>query len=574
MNNSNANLILAESRLLTLSFERFIAAAWSELEGTEFIHVPHVTIMARHLQAAAKGEISRLLCNVPPECTKSSVFSIMFPAWVYTWKAEARFIFQSYNLDFTLRDAAITRRLLESNWYRSRWPHVVLEDDDNKKSFYKTTAGGYRLSTSRGSRATGEHPDFIIFEDPLSVDQASSKLELSAWRDWYAQTISSRGVSRGSVHIISQQRLHPDDPSSIALDQNRQAELEGDALPWHHIMLPMRFESDRAMRDRGYGGDWRTREGELLFPQVFTDAKVKQTERGMGPRAARAQLQQDPQHSTGQMFAVDKLIDRSIPMDSVPKMQRVVRGVDRAGTKNGGCYTASVLLGIKGEQVFILDVMRGQWAPDEVLNRIHTGAVIDANRHGATNTLTVIEQEPGSGGKESVEFAIRRLKGHRVKAMKATTNKESRAEPLANAIAFGEVYIVQASWTAEFIADLRDFPAGKYKDQVDASSLAYLALVEQTVQPPRAIMAGMTKASDLCAGGCGRPIQTDAEYCCPCCEAIAAFNDPTMQLKGHEHDQSCIQRYFIWSQDNPLPDYSESESFPMRGLGGLANWRR
>ena len=53
--------------------------------------------------------------------------------------------------------------------------------------------------------------------------------------------------------------------------------------------------------------------------------------------------------------------------------------------------------------------------------------------------------------------------------MKATTNKESRADPLANAIAFGEVFIVQASWTAEFIAELRDFPAGKYKDQVDAT---------------------------------------------------------------------------------------------------------
>jgi len=80
-----------------------------------------------------------------------------------------------------------------------------------------------------------------------------------------------------------------------------------------------------------------------------------------------------------------------------------------------------------------------------------------------------LSKNPASGGKESVEFAIRRLKAHRVKPMKATTNKESRADPLANAIAFGEVFIVQASWTAEFIAELRDFPAGKYKDQVDAT---------------------------------------------------------------------------------------------------------
>lgn len=163
------------------------------------------------------------------------------------------------------------------------------------------------------------------------------------------------------------------------------------------------------------------------------------------------------------------------------------------------------------------------------------------------------------------------------KSMKATTNKESRAEPLANAVAFGEVFIVQASWTAEFIAELRDFPAGKYKDQVDAASLAYLALVEQTVQPRKAIMARMPSEATMCKGGWHRPVEKNAEYCCPCCEAIAAFNDPTMQLKGHEHDQACIQRYFNYTQEHPLPDYSEnkrSQSFPRSGVGGLANWRR
>ena len=158
----NANLLLVESRRYSLSFERFIAGAWDQLEGTEYIPGNHVTLMARHLQAAAKGEFSRLLINLPPEMTKCSVVAILFPAWDWTWKPEARFLYQSYSLEFTLRDATNSRRLVESVWYRSHWPAVRLEDDDNRKGYYRTTAGGYRLSTTRGSRVTGEHPDFTL----------------------------------------------------------------------------------------------------------------------------------------------------------------------------------------------------------------------------------------------------------------------------------------------------------------------------------------------------------------------------------------------------------------------------
>lgn len=531
----NPNLLLAESRLLSLSFSRFIESAWKQIEETEFIPSNHVRVMADHLRATAKGEISRLLINLPPECTKSSVVAIMFPAWVWTWWPAARFLYQSYSEPFVLRDATNSRRLIETTWYRSRWPEVKLVDDDNRKSFYKTTAGGYRLSTTRGSRATGEHPDFIVFEDPLSVEQAANALDREAWRNWYSETISSRGVARSVAHIISQQRLHPDDPSSVALAQNHQAELEGDPAPWHHVCLPMRYEASRAMPDRGYGGDWRKDDGELLFPAVFDEAKVKQTERNMGQRVARAQLQQEPVHSSGRFFDVPKIAT----VDSVPaKLDYVVRGVDRAATAGGGCYTAGVLLGFKGERVFILDVSRGQWAPDEVLANMQSWCMVDEARYGGVEKCTlIVEQEPGSGGKESAENAIKRLRGHRVKAVRPTTNKEARAEPFANAIAAGEVSMLTAFWNADFLDELRAFPAGKFKDQVDAAAGAYLAGVG-TTSKPRAIMPGLN--SGLCAtDGCERPIAPGSEHCCESCYATSLFEDPTMKC---DHAAECNRR--------------------------------
>jgi len=557
-------LIQVDRRLLSESFEEFIRAAWDYLDQPAYVHGGHVSLVANHLAAAARGDIKRLLINIPPSCSKSSIVSVLLPAWVWTWQPSASFLYQTYSQNLTLRDAAACRRLIETDWYQQRWPHVEFESDDKQKGYYRTTSGGWRLSTTRGGRATGEHPSFFVSDDGLSVDQAGSKLEREEWKRWYRETVSTRGIARDVTHIIAQQRLHPDDPSSVALEENRAAESAGDAIPWHHVRLPMRFDPATAMLDRGFGADWRTTEGELLYPELLDESKMKAIERALGPRASRAQLQQDPVHSAGQMFAVDKLIERTIPIESLPKMDRVVRGVDRAGTQGGGCYTAAVLLGIRGEQVFILDVMRGQWAPDEVLNRIQTGAYVDASRYGHSNALTVIEQEPGSGGKESVEFAIRRLKGLRVKAMRATTNKESRAEPLANAIAFGEVYIVQSAWTAEFIAELRDFPAGKFKDQVDAASLAYLALVEQTVAPKRAILSGLRTTSMCSTVGCARPSAEGSDYCCPCCEQIAAFNDPELTISDDEHTDECKLQFFNYRQSDGTPSNVSSDREAMR----------
>ena len=191
--------------------------------------------------------------------------SVLLPAWVWSWNPAASFLFQTYSQNLTLRDAAACRRLIESDWYSERWPHVEFEYDDNQKGYYRTTGGGWRLSTTRGGRATGEHCSFLVSDDPLSVDQASSKLEREEWKRWYRETISTRGIARDVVRIVAQQRLHPDDPSSIAIEENTAAAASGDELPGHHLVLPMRYESSLAMKDRGFSADWRTVDGELLY---------------------------------------------------------------------------------------------------------------------------------------------------------------------------------------------------------------------------------------------------------------------------------------------------------------------
>ena len=62
-----------------------------------------------------------------------------------------------------------------------------------------------------------------------------------------------------------------------------------------------------------------------------------------------------------------------------------------------------------------------------------------------SNYAVWIEQEPGSGGKESVENTIRMLRGYRAYADKVTGNKELRAEPYAAQVQGGDVRLLGLS---------------------------------------------------------------------------------------------------------------------------------
>jgi hypothetical protein len=97
----------------------------------------------------------------------------------------------------------------------------------------------------------------------------------------------------------------------------------------------------------------------------------------------------------------------------------------------------------------------------------------------------VIEQEPGSGGKESAENTALRLRrrGFRVRLDPVKGEKTLRAWPIASAFAAGIIHIVSdrpnRRWNEAFVNECIDFPQGAFKDQVDAAAGAYnrLALV-------------------------------------------------------------------------------------------------
>jgi predicted phage terminase large subunit-like protein len=158
---------------------------------------------------------------------------------------------------------------------------------------------------------------------------------------------------------------------------------------------------------------------------------------------------------------------------------RLCRYWDKAATQDDGCFTVGVLMGVDIQGRFwILDVVRGQWNSAKREMIIKQTADMDYRKYGR-DVLIRVEQEPGSGGKESAEATIKNLAGFRCQADRPTGDKIQRADPFSYQVNVGNVLIVPGEWNKVYLDELQYFPNSKYKDQTDATSGAFATLFKK-----------------------------------------------------------------------------------------------
>src|SRR5690606_31220671 len=128
----------------------FTRHAWQLLEpGRRFVPGWHLEVLCDHLEAVTRGEITRLLINVPPGAMKSLTVAVLWPAWEWgpAGRPELRTIAASYSERLSLRDNMKCRRLVASEWYRGHWGRSVrLVGDQNAKGKFENERTGFRLA--------------------------------------------------------------------------------------------------------------------------------------------------------------------------------------------------------------------------------------------------------------------------------------------------------------------------------------------------------------------------------------------------------------------------------------------
>jgi predicted phage terminase large subunit-like protein len=283
-----------EASLLSESFSDFAKAAWHVLEPRAKLAWDWpLDAICEHLEAVSYGKITHLLMNVPPGCMKSLLAGVFWPAWEWThpeWRAH-RFLGTSHKQDLAIRDNLKCRRLIQSEWYQSRWP-LKLTSDQNAKTKFENEDTGFREAMAFTSM-TGSRGDRVILDDPLSVDDALSEAELLNAKTTFLESLPTRVNNDASAIVVIMQRLHEEDTAGIILDKK---------LPYVHLMLPMRFEPERRCATTIGFRDPRKKDGELLFPSRFSEKKVQELELTLGTYAVAGQLQQRPSPRGGGLF--------------------------------------------------------------------------------------------------------------------------------------------------------------------------------------------------------------------------------------------------------------------------------
>ncbi len=442
------------------SLAEFCKQAWSVTEaGTPYEHNFHIDAICEHLEAVSRGEIKRLLINIPPRHMKSLTVSVFWPCWDWIKNPERRWMFASYAQGLSDRDSTKCRRIIQSDWYQARWP-IVLTSDQNAKRKFENTRTGFRLATSVGGMATGEGGDIIVCDDPHNVQEAASEAMLTTTEEWWNHAMSTRlNNPKTGAKVIVMQRVHERDLSGLVLSQGG----------WDHLCLPAEYDSARAKAIGPTSLGWtdpRTEDGELLWPDHIGEKEITELKTQLGSYAAAGQLQQWPAPSEGGIFKREWWRRYRLAPDFIRKIISWDTAV-KTGEENA--YTVGTVWGETTTGYYLLDLLRERLAYPELKH-----AVIDL--YGKWRPHVVIVEDKSSG-QQILQELNATTKIPVIASKMPDGDKYTRACLVAPIVEAGKVYLPEeAPWMHDFMQEVSLFPNSSFVDQVDSltQALQYL----------------------------------------------------------------------------------------------------
>lgn len=496
------------------SLSKFLRAAWRYLDPAPFKDGWVIDALAEHLEAVVDGEIKRLLINIPPRCSKSSICSVAFPAWVWAQPYDTPtsgpgvpMLFASYSHMLARRDSQRCRRLIRSPWYQQYWgDRFSIERDKDQVDRFGNTKQGERLITSVESGVTGEGGNIIVVDDPNNAREVLSEATIQTTNiDWWDGAMSTRlNDAKTGAYIVVQQRL-----GELDLTGHITKKEPGE---WVHLMLPMEYEPGRSFTTVIGWDDPRTEPGELLWPERFGFKEVRSIEKSLGKWKAAGQLQQRPEPAEGGIIKrawwnlwppegepTDEL-GRILKVAPYPPMDYILASLDGAFTedtmndpsaitiwgvfssgvisrptktvmRDGSVVQTDLVYDQRAPAVMLMHAWQGHLELHDLVEKVHSFC-----KHGPggfyVDKLLIENKGPGL----SVFQELRRLFRNKDYSVQLSdpkkVDKVARLYSVQNTFEEGLVWAPDRTWAEEVIAQCGTFPNAAHDDLVDTVSQA------------------------------------------------------------------------------------------------------
>ncbi len=433
------------------SFMEYIRHIWPS-----FIEGEHHRLIADKLTRVAKGDLKRLIVNMPPRHTKSEFASIYFPSWMMGLKPDLKIMQTTHTADLSINFGRKVRNLMDTDEYKGIFPEASLAADSKSAGKWQTGGGGEYFAAGVGGAIAGRGADLLIIDDPHSEQDAMSLPLLDSCYEWYTSGPRQR-LQPGGTIVIVMTRWSTADLTGRLL--NRQTENNADQ--WEVVELPAIFEDS----------------GNVLWPEFWKEEELMSVKASIPVSKWNAQYQQNPTSEEGAIIKREwwNLWEKDDP----PPCSYIIQSYDTAFSKKETAdYSAITTWGVfspgdilkdhsgSGEALILLDAQKGRWDFPELK------AVAQEQYNEFEPDMVLIEAQ-ASGTPLTHELRAMGIPVVNYRPSRGN-DKMTRVHAVSPVFEAGMVWAPDHVFADEVIEECAAFPFAPNDDYVDTTTQAIL----------------------------------------------------------------------------------------------------
>jgi len=275
-----------------------------------FIEGRHHRIIAEKLERVARGELKRLIINMPPRHSKSEFASFLMPAWFLGRNPKLKIIQATHNTELAVRFGRKVRDLIDDPKYKEIFPKTNLKEDSKSAGRWQTDHLGEYFAAGVGAAVTGRGADLFIIDDPHSEQDALSETAFDHAYEWYTSGPRQR-LQPGGAIIVVMTRWGKKDLTG-RLIQAQGSDIMSDQ--WEVVEFPAIMPS-----------------GDPLWPEFWEKNALLSIKASLPAAKWSAQWQQQPTTSDAGIIRKDWW--RRWEKEDVPRLDYILQAYDTAFSK-------------------------------------------------------------------------------------------------------------------------------------------------------------------------------------------------------------------------------------------------
>ena len=433
------------------NFMHFVKKVWPH-----FIEGAHHKRMARAFERVARGELKRLIINMPPRHTKSEFASYLLPAWFLGNYPGKKVIQTSHTAELAVGFGRKVRNLVDQDVYTTVFPGVGLQADSKAAGRWATNAGGDYFAIGVGGAVTGKGADLLIIDDPHSEQEAAlAEVNPDIYDktyEWYTSGPRQRLQPGGSIVIVMTRWSKRDLTGQVIKSAAQRGGEE-----WEVIEFPALLPSGKPL----WPEFWSLKELAALkeeLPNSKWQAQYQQNPVSESSAIVKREWwqvweEEDPPHCDFVLQAWDTAFEKS---------QRA----DYSALTTWGVFYHPDDTGISQANIVLLNAFRERME----FPRLKQEAI---DQYKDWDPDSVIIEKKASGAPLIYEMRAMGIPVQEFTPSKGN-DKISRLNAVSDLFASGRVWAPNTQWAEEVIDEVASFPAGEHDDYVDSVSLALM----------------------------------------------------------------------------------------------------